>query len=160
MRVHVTGAVKSPGVYAFAQGDRVEQAVQLAGGFADDADLSAVNLAARLRDEQRVNIARIGDRDATAVASRSASATAAAGKLVNINTASAAELEALPGIGQATARAILDYRASHGAFRDVEELQTTRLMPAAAFSKIRDRLTVGDDTLVSSPTGQPTVTNP
>lgn len=150
-RVFVSGAVARPGVYPIAPGDRVDAALALAGGPTDDADLSAINLAARLRDEQRVHIPRRDEAAAPGSVSSPADgppATTFAGRLVDLNTASAAELESLPGIGPVTAGRIIAARDS-GGFRSVDELREKKLVNSSTFEKIKGRVTVGDAALSS-----------
>jgi len=145
--VHVTGAVLQPGLYTFPAGSRVGDAVAAAGA-ADDADLDALNLAARLVDGQRLAVPRRSEAaPASASAPRPTAARALAtprpaGTKLNLNTATAAELDALPGIGPALARRIIDYRERHGPFRSVQQLRDARLLPAATYERIRDLVTV------------------
>ena len=139
IKVHVVGAVLAPGVQTLAADDRVEQAIEAAGGFADTADIAAVNLAAPLWDGQRVSVptARPAPTTRTTPASRpSASAP------IDLNTATVAQLESLPGIGPVTARKILDHRARYGRFTSVEELRTAKLVGAATYEKLRDLVIV------------------
>jgi competence protein ComEA len=126
--VHVAGHVAHPGVYAVPAGARVADAVVAAGGAAADADLELLNLASRLSDGERVYVPAKGEVAPAVVVSPAAGggaagsqAGAAAGP-VDLNTATAEQLEALPGVGPATSKAILAYRASHGRFRSVTEL--------------------------------------
>lgn len=124
--VHVAGQVANPGVYAVPAGGRVADAVIAAGGTASEADIEQLNLAARLSDGERIYVPRKGEAPpAVAPASAPGSATKAGGTPagpVDLNTATAEQLEALPGVGPATSKAILTYRGNHGRFRSVTEL--------------------------------------
>jgi competence protein ComEA len=125
--VHVAGQVVNPGVYAVPAGGRVADAVIAAGGASAEADLEQLNLAARTSDGERIYVPRKGETapvvapPSSAPAGGAAKGGPAAGP-VDLNTATAEQLEALPGVGPATSRAILAYRASHGRFRSVTEL--------------------------------------
>lgn len=112
--VHVTGAVARPGVFELPQGARVDDAIALAGGFAPDAAEASLNRAGLLQDGQQITVLREGEHASQA-------ANAEPGPL-NLNTATAAELEELPGIGPALAGAIVKYRDQHGAFSAVADL--------------------------------------
>ena len=127
--VHVAGQVAHPGVYAVPSGGRVADAVMAAGGTSGEADVEQLNLAARVSDGERVYVPKKGEAPppvagtAPSPASGSASGKGAtAGGPVDLNTATAEQLEELPGVGPATSRAILAYRSSHGRFRSVTEL--------------------------------------
>ncbi|HET7720468.1 MAG TPA: helix-hairpin-helix domain-containing protein [Acidimicrobiales bacterium] len=125
--VHVAGQVAHPGVYAVPAGGRVADAVIAAGGTASEADVEQLNLAARLSDGERIYVPRKGEAPPAVVAAPApaGSGTKAGGAPagpVDLNTATAEQLEALPGVGPATSKAILAYRASHGRFRSVTEL--------------------------------------
>lgn len=126
--VHVAGRVAHPGVYAVPSGGRVADVVVAAGGAASDADLEQINLAARVADGERIYVPAKGEQ-VPAVVGQAAPAGGAAGGAkgapsgpLDLNTATAEQLEALPGVGPATSKAILAYRTSHGRFRSVTEL--------------------------------------
>ena len=125
--VHVAGQVASPGVYAVPAGGRVADAVIVAGGTSSEADVEQLNLAARVSDGERIYVPRKGEAAPPVVGTPPAS-SGAQGKggpatgPIDLNTATAEQLEALPGVGPATSRAILAYRTSHGRFRSVTEL--------------------------------------
>ena len=139
-RAFISGEVTRPGVYLFEQGDRVEQLVALAGGFTAEANVDAVNLALRLKDEQQVQVPRL----APTAAAQAASPGTGSGesRLVNLNTASGPDLEALPGIGPVTAQRIIDHRTQVGPFSSPEEIHTLKIVNSSTFEKIRDRVTV------------------
>jgi competence protein ComEA len=143
--VHVDGAVRSPGVYALPSGARVFEAIDAAGGKAEDADVRELNLAARLADGQKLVIAstvqptEIVEPPALAAggaAASSAPANAASAR-ININTASQRILETLPGIGPVTASRIIEYRQANGPFTRVEQLREARLVNATTFERIK-----------------------
>jgi competence protein ComEA len=126
--VHVVGEVRRPGVYQVRTGARVEDAIAKAGGATSAADLQGVNLAAKVSDAQQVVVPRVaaqrsGSGDATVggTAAGGTGAGAASGP-VNLNTATAAELDALDGVGPSTAQKILELRAQRGGFRSVDDL--------------------------------------
>jgi len=142
--VHVAGAVTQPGVVELQQGSRVIDAVEAAGGAVADADLDRLNLAAKLADGQRVLVQRVGE---PAVPSMSPDGSSAPGEpegggLINVNTASAVELEQLPGIGPALAAAIISERQRRGGFRSVQELRDVRGIGEKRFADIADLVTV------------------
>ena len=130
MVVHVAGAVAAPGVVTLPAGSRVHDAIGAAGGGTSDADLNRLNLALVVEDGQKIHVPRQGE--ATPPISESAGAPGAAGGAgggpgsggakVNLNTAGAAELDTLPKVGPVLAQRIVDWRADHGPFKSVEEL--------------------------------------
>lgn len=131
IKVYVTGAVVSPGVYTLPPDSRVEDAVEAAGGFMPDAAKEQVNLASLLWDGAQIHIPSI------IVSNR------AGGERVNINTASAEELATLPGIGPTTAQKIVEYRLQHGPFRTIQDIQNVPGIGPTTFAKIQDYITVG-----------------
>ncbi len=131
--VHVCGAVKNPGVYGFASGSRVYEAIEEAGGFTEEAAASQVNQAQTLEDEMRLYIPRIDETESQA--------EAGSGK-VNLNTASEEQLMTLPGIGEAKAKSIIAYREKHGAFQKIEDVMEISGIKEALFQKIQDFITV------------------
>lgn len=153
VKVYVSGEVVNPGVYAIREGDRVEDALKAAGGFTDQADKARINLAARVKDQQHINVPRVavpGGPEATgedvegshAPAASAGPASVSLGALkVNLNTASAAELDALPGIGPVTIKRIIDHREQVGPFQSVDELRDARLVDRGQFEKIKDLVT-------------------
>src|SRR5437660_516453 len=144
--VHVAGAVAKPGVYDLAGGARVIDAVEAAGGGAPDADLNRLNLAAKVADGQRVLVQRVGEAapagSASAGGSGSGSGSADPSGLVNLNSATQAELEALPGIGPSLAGAIVTERERRGGFRSVNELGDVRGIGEKRFADLKDKVTI------------------
>lgn len=134
LRVYVTGAVRSPGVYPLHDGDRWIDALDAAGGPSDDADLAAVDLARRARDEDTILVPRLG---------QGAVAGATQGPLIDLNAAGEEQLATLPGIGEVRAAAIVDSRESDGPFASVDELLERELIPVSVYEQIADLVTVG-----------------
>jgi competence protein ComEA len=141
LAVYVSGAARNPGVYTLSEGARVADALLAAGGPADDADLDRLNQAQRLRDEMQIHVPRRGEAVPTVSAAGVSFAATPAGA-VNLNRASAAELEKLPGIGPVTSARILDHRAKNGPFRSVEQLRDLKLVNASTFERIKGQVTV------------------
>jgi len=122
LTVHVAGAVVRPGLYKLAEGSRVSDAVESAGGASADASVDDLNLAQRVKDGQKVFVPR---RSAPGQAERSdgaAGTPSSSGSQVNINTADSSELEKLPGVGPSLAQRIVDYREKNGPFSSIEDL--------------------------------------
>ena len=168
LRVHVTGGVARPGVYALPRGSIWQDAVNAAGGPTALADLNHVNLAQAIVDGDQIVVPELiptatphpptstpiptvtvgpgtpsptpPPTDTPAPASTSAPP---AGAKININTATAAELEALPRIGPAIAQRIVDYRTEHGPFARIEDVTNVTGIGPATFAAIQDLITVG-----------------
>lgn len=148
--VHVDGMVEAPGVYQL-QGEslRVNDAVEAAGGLAEGADTSRLNLAEAVSDGEKVHVPAVGEESAnpSGMGSSSASPDGAGSVsfdagIVNINTATAAELIALPGVGDATAAEIIRDREANGAFTSVEDLMRVSGIGEKKFAKLKDRIRV------------------
>lgn len=159
--VAVEGAVASPGVYALPGDARTADALAAAGGVAEDADLAAVNLARRLRDEERIVVPTLvprpmepelgaavdapppvagpGDVPATATVSAPTLPVGA----IDVNTATAEELDALPGIGPVLAERIIARRSASGPYRSVEDLEEVPGISATMVDDLRPLITVG-----------------
>jgi competence protein ComEA len=137
IRVHVTGAVQRPGVVPLRSGDRLADAIAAAGGTLASADVEDLNLARRLRDGEQVVIPEKPRR-----AAAEAAVPLAPGARIDINRATEAQLDALPGIGATYARRIVDSRAVDGPFKNVDELTERRIVPRATFDKVRDLVMV------------------
>ena len=141
--VHVTGRVAEPGVYELDAGARLVDAVAAAGGALRGADLASLNLAAPAIDGTQVYVPRIGEvpRSGLGSAPGPAGGTDATGK-VNLNTATAAELETLPGIGPALAARIIEHRTTDGPFASVDDLDDVSGIGAATLEELRPLVTV------------------
>jgi len=131
--VHVVGQVKNPGLYELPAGARILDAVSAAGGFTPAADQADLNLAQVVEDGQQIVVAAQG----AVPAAGSAAAGATAGGMVDLNTADATALETLDGIGPALAQRILAYRAAHGGFRTVNDLQNVTGIGPKKFAAIK-----------------------
>lgn len=160
--VHICGAVSAPGVYELPAGSRIIDAVEAGGGFLPEADEACCNLAEEIVDgcqiyimtksescadgqtEKKAGIQTSPDSDMqmTDRNVRSNSTTALDNGLVNLNTADVAALMTLPGIGESRAKAIISYREQHGAFAKIEDIMKISGIKQAAFSKIKDKITV------------------
>ncbi|ATF12552.1 ComEA family DNA-binding protein [Brevibacillus sp. HB1.2] len=145
--VDVKGQVKNPGLYQFEPGTRVANAIEKAGGALPDADLVQINLAAPLTDGAALVIPAKG---ATApvsasiglVQSASSVSTTGASSAINLNMATVEELMSLPGIGEARAKAIVEYRTKQGPFRSADDLKQIEGIGEKMFARIKDRLVV------------------
>lgn len=137
--VHICGAVINPGVYQVPAGTRVYQALELAGGSSDDAYLSGINLADKLADGQKVYIPAEGE-NAEGILSTDSGGVQSV--MININTASEAELMTLPGIGQSRAKDIINYRVKNGLFESIDDIMKVSGIKEAAFEKIKDLIKV------------------
>lgn len=160
--VHICGAVSAPGVYELPAGSRIIDAVEAGGGFLPEAEEACCNLAEEIVDgcqiyimtktescadgqtEKKAGIQTSPDSDmqTTDRNVRSNSAPALENGLVNLNTADVAALMTLPGIGESRAKAIISYREQHGAFAQIEDIMKISGIKQAAFSKIKDKITV------------------
>jgi competence protein ComEA len=150
LRVYITGAILRPDVYDLPPGSIVRDVVELAGDFTAAAAADAVNLAQPLADGMHVHIPAQGDApgqqpviSGPAPPANSLNGDAALpGALVNINTASIAELETLPGIGPSLAQRIVDHRALNGPFATIESILDVSGIGPAKFEQIKERITV------------------
>ena len=133
--VHILGEVTNPGLYELREGDRAVDAVAAAGGFTEAADAGGVNLARFLSDGEQIVVPAIGQTSAAAPG------VASDGR-VNLNTADAATLDTLPGVGPATAAKILAWREQHGRFESVEDLLDVGGIGEAKLVGLRDLVTV------------------
>ena len=162
--VHVTGAVKSPGVYYLSAGARVHEAIEKAGGGTDQADIHSLNLAAKIRDGQQIDVPEIRqtpDAKQNAPVSNAAQeytiptspdlsvtpqpstsrSTPSDGSRININTATSQELQTLPRIGPALAQRIIEYRQTSGGFSTVDDLTNVKGIGEKTLEKIRTSIT-------------------
>jgi competence protein ComEA len=141
--VHVAGAVAAPGVHALPAGSRVVDAIDAAGGLVDAADGTRLNLAAPLTDGARVYVPTAGeDPPPVAMGGAVGGEDGAPGGPIDLNTADAAALESLPGVGPATAAAIVEHRAKVGAFTSVDQLLDVPGIGDAKLEALRDLVSV------------------
>ncbi len=155
IEVQVIGGVVRPGVYSLPEGSRVQDAVDAAGGLLAETDVSSVNMAAKLQDGQQVQIPGGPPAAAGAVPVPSGQpftvistphptpTPASQADLIDINTATLAELESLPGIGPTTAQNIINYRNQHGPFGAIEDIMSVPGIGVSTFDQIQDMITVG-----------------
>lgn len=138
--VYVCGAVVSPGVYELDDGSRIYEAVELAGGFMEEAVEDALNLAESVTDGQMIRIPT--EEEQEAVGRQGAEADSTADGKLDLNRADVAALMELPGIGQSKAEAIVGYREEHGPFSQAEDLMKVEGIKEGVFNKIKDRIKV------------------
>jgi competence protein ComEA len=136
--VHVTGAVRRPGVYRIPSWARLDLAVRRAGGASGKADLDAVNLAARVADGQQVVVPARGAGTDSSVSA--ADGGGPAGAPVGLNTATAEQLDQLDGVGPATAEKILQWRKEHGGFSSVDDLKQVSGIGPKRFEALKDKV--------------------
>jgi competence protein ComEA len=141
--VHVAGWVRRPGVYELREGDRVIDAIERAGGAKKGAELGGLNLAALLVDAQQVLVPRSAPAGAApgAVPKGEAPGTTGTG-LINVNMATAEELETLPGIGEVLAATIIEYREDNGPFTSVDQLIEVSGIGEVTLEEIRELVTI------------------
>ncbi len=135
--VHVAGAVARPGVYELPAGARVHAAIDAAGGALAEASTGSLNLAAPLGDGERVYVPVVGESVPPPPPAGQVTPRRMPAGPVDLNRATAAELDALPGIGPATAQAIVDHREANGPFASVDDLEAVRGIGPAKLEAIR-----------------------
>lgn len=165
--VDISGEVKKPGVLELEEGDRIRDAIEEAGGLTEKADISEINLAYKLEDGMKIKIPNKKDNknqtnqnnyistdagEDIKISNSNNSESNSNGKsdsntkkqksIININTASQAELETLPGIGQATAEKIIKYREEKGKFNKIEDLKNVKGIGDAKFEKLKDYIKI------------------
>ena len=126
IQIHIVGEVLNPGIYTLEWESRVNDAVEIAGGFTPDADREAINLARKLRDGEQVRIYKRGE----------------VPQKININTADPWLLQSLSGIGPALSQRIVEYREEKGPFQKTEDLRKVNGIGSKVYEKIEDKITV------------------
>lgn len=146
--VFVSGCVQEPGVYSLPEGSRVQDAINLAQGFSEDASTDALNLARVLQDGEQIDVPSQEEVDSGAAGAQGSAEGAASqdtsqgSGLVNINSASLSELESLPGIGSVTAQKIIDDREAQGPFSSKEDLKRVSGIGDKKYEALEDLITV------------------
>lgn len=137
IKVHITGEINNPGLIELVSGDRISDAIEKAGGVTSLADTSKVNLAYMLSDGEKIYIPSINDEEGVEYIQSSSQNTK-----ININTATQEELETLTGIGESTAKSIIEYREQNGKFTTIEDIKNVSGIGDAKYEKLKDEITV------------------
>jgi competence protein ComEA len=140
LSIHVAGAAERPGVYLLPHGSIVQDALDAAGGPTSSADLDRINLAADLEDGQRVYVPQM-TASGTLTSEEVRPSEIDPALMININTAGAAELELLPGIGPSLAKEIMEHRSANGLFNTADDLLAVSGIGPAKVEQIRDLIT-------------------
>jgi competence protein ComEA len=141
--VDISGAVQRPGIYSMPRGSRTNEVIVAAGGVTLSADMANVNLAQLIRDGEKIHIPNIGDQSYAPISqNRGSGDTSDIAFPINLNTASLADLEALPGIGASRAQDIINYRETNGAFLIIEDIQKVPGIGPGTFERLRTLITV------------------
>ncbi|MET3617530.1 competence protein ComEA [Peptoniphilus olsenii] len=138
--VHVSGAVKNPGLYKLSLGSRVADAIELAGGALENANLDVINLAKKLNDEEKIYLPLLGEDLPPAVATNSSNINSSNLPKINLNTADHKELTQIPGVGEKTADKIIEYRAN-SPFNTIDDLKRVDGIGDKKFESMRDFVT-------------------
>jgi competence protein ComEA len=141
IKVYVTGEVKHPDVYELDENSIVKDAIALAGGANENADLISINLAKKLSDGEEVIVPAKGSNSNVSTSNSNGTTTPNIGK-ININTATKEQLMTLPGIGEVKAQAIIDYRTKNGPFKSIHDIVNVSGIGEKTFEKIENLITV------------------
>ncbi len=137
--VDISGCVKEPGVYKVAAGTRIFQVIERAGGLTEGADIESVNRAEEVTDGQKIIINLVGEQKPEAIGNTYSEEDS---DKVNINTADSSRLQAIPGVGPATAQKIIEYREQNGKFKSVEDIKNVSGIGDKTFENMRPYITV------------------
>ncbi|MCC5801494.1 helix-hairpin-helix domain-containing protein [Rossellomorea vietnamensis] len=142
--VDVKGEVVKPGLYEVKQGDRLKFVIDRAGGFTKDADKKLMNLAVKVTDEMMIYVPKIGEMETSpqSLPAPVSQGTESGEDKLNINTASQAEFETLPGIGPSKAATFIQYREEHGPFSSIEEITNISGIGEKTFEKLKEHIFV------------------
>ncbi len=135
--VHISGAVNKPGILRLDSSKRLVDALDLAGGARDDADLDRVNLAARLHDEEKIYIPKVDEVQNNISSLASSPSSSVTSSKININSADLSELTKIPGVGEKTAQKIIDYRANNS-FSSIEDIKNVPGIGDKKFESMKD----------------------
>lgn len=143
--VYICGSVNNPGVYPCTEGTRVYEVIDMAGGLTDEAYVQALNLADIVQDKDKIYVPdkeSFQNQEHISSGGIDTESSSKQSLLININTATLSELTTLPGIGESRARDIIEYRTQHGQFHSKEDIMKISGIKEAAYSKIKDYITV------------------
>lgn len=142
IKIHIIGAVTRPGLYEIGAGSRVADALALAGGPTASADLTRINLAAKVADGQQLVVPEAGAPTPSGNAAAGGQSGAGPAQPVNLNSATEEQLTALDGVGPKTAQKIIQYREEHGGFKSIDELLEVTGIGPAKFEQIRGQVVI------------------
>ena len=141
--VDIGGEVMKPGVYEVSEGTRLFEVIDKAGGLTEDADIDGINRAETVQDGQKIMIGRQGENPNENREDYSANTVTDTGEgKVNINTADAAALQTIPGIGPSKADRIIEYRESEGKFNEIDDIKNISGIGNKTFESIKEYITV------------------
>ncbi len=148
--VHITGAVKTPGIVKLPEGARIEDAIDKAGGLTEDADISDINLAYVLEDGIKIKIPTISEEKNEEIIINSSGegivekeiSNNSENKIININKANETDLQTLPGIGASLAGRIVEYRNSNGKFNEIEDIKNVSGIGDSKYENIKNLICV------------------
>ena len=145
--VHIAGEVVNPGVIELSEGSRIIDAINVAGGVTEEADLSNINLAYILEDAQKIYVPNISELEKTETIVSSyivenENKNTNEKIMVNINTANSQELQKIPGIGESTALKIINYRNENGKFNSIEDIQNVSGIGTSKFNKMKEYICI------------------
>lgn len=141
--VHVSGCVKNDKVVSLPEGSRINDAIEAAGGLTDDADLTNVNLAYILEDGEKIYIPKKGEESQinSEISSEQMMSSSKTSK-ININKATQAELETIPGVGPSTALKIIKYREENGKFKSIEDIKNVSGIGDSKYENMKEYITI------------------
>ena len=142
--VYICGAVRQPGVYALPEGSRIYEVIQAAGGLSDNADVTVVNQAEVITDGMMIRIYTEEEAEVLVKSNGAAESALHEDGRIDINTATAAELMTLPGIGSSKANAIIDYRETYGVFSCIEDLMKVPGIKDGIFQQMKEHIKVNN----------------
>ena len=148
IKIHIAGAVNKEGLYELEEEQRIADAIEIAGGLKNDADLSDINLASKLEDGMKIYIPTINENTNENTNTQNINSTEnpnTQGRTtdkININTASQSELDTLPGIGPSTALKIIKYREENGKFKSIEDIKEVSGIGESKYEQIKDLIKI------------------
>jgi competence protein ComEA len=142
IKVYICGEIKKPGVYTLIEGDRIVKLIDIAGGLTEKADMSSINLAMKLKDEDFIRVPEIVSNTSQTQKTSNSSINQNTSNKININTADLEQLKTLPRIGDALGQRIIDYREASGPFRDIKDINNVSGIGDKMFEGLKDKITV------------------
>ncbi|MBC1661060.1 ComEA family DNA-binding protein [Listeria welshimeri] len=140
--IDIKGAVRSPGVYKLPVDARVQDVVKIAGGLTGEADNSKLNLAEKLKDEMSIYVYKKGEEGPELPVNKTEDGATSSGEKININSATKADLQQVPGIGDSKATAIIEYREKEGLYQTIEDLKNVSGIGEKTVEKLKEYLDV------------------